>query len=970
MAEDAAEYARLKALLERLAEESSASRDALLQDILADEPELGQRVQRMLSNADENFLEGNLFDVFDIERGTIDETDAVSRLTRQAGSQIGPFILERVLGEGGMGIVYLARQQEPVERIVALKLISTHATQSQRIRFERESMALARLAHPNVAVMYQSGISDTGEPYVAMEYIEGLPISNWCREHRVPLRQRLELFLGACRGVAHAHEKGVLHRDIKPSNILVTEIDGQATAKVIDFGIAGLMDADSADIARLTRQQLLGTPAYMSPESVKVADRDSLDARSDVYALGIVLFELLVGRTPHATENLPLAEWVHFLSTAEAPSIAKVYADLPEDFRLKLAAQMQTTPRLLERRLQPDLDAILHKALALEPSQRYASSREFGEDLRRHLSGHAVLAHPPSRLYATRKLVQRHWLIISSVGLLIVVLSGGILARSIEVERTRLALNESLAISDFLVDLLEHASPFRIDDHTAAHAVTLQDIIDQAASEMDERFADQPAVRERFLHTLGRVFGERGQYQQSIDLLREALAMSEQSARVEKLDLARLLSDLGSSMLGLMQIEQAEPILLRGMALAESLEEEQPLLVAELSHSLGNLFLAKLQFTEAETYHKQALILRQENLPDDDILIAISSNELATTLINSWDIDRALPYAEQALARFEEKLPAGHHWIGIAQNNLSVIMTRQGRYADAVTMLRKALQDTIALLGEQHLSVADYWHNIAINLAELGEHEQAMAAMEKHLDILEQVLGPKAVRTLEARHEIAHMAFFNEAFEAALTGYRDILHTHQEIMGERSVHALDTELDVVKALIELEGFTEADKRLERVIPLLDAIAGPDNQRSLRGRLLLARSIGRQGDPDAATAQLDDIYDKGLEVLPGSSLLMGEIYEELTRQEIAKGAYQTAITWGHKALDHWSIFHSNYHVPQAHELLGKANLASGNITKAHDHLAEAVARYQQLLPEHHPRRIKSEKTLIEIESAAH
>ena len=968
MTDDATEYARLKSVLNRLADEPPASRESILQEILADEPELGQRVQRMLSNSDDNFLEGNLFEVFDLDLEAPEHSDAITSPPRQVGGQIGPFFLERVLGEGGMGIVYLARQHEPVERIVALKLISAHATQSMRLRFERESMALARLAHPNVAVMYQSGISDAGEPYVAMEYIDGLPISSWCREHQVPLTQRLELFIGACMGVAHAHEKGILHRDIKPSNILVTEVDGQATAKVIDFGIAGLMDADTPEASRLTRQQLLGTPAYMSPEMVKVADRTSLDARSDVYSLGIVLFELLVGSTPHATENLPLAEWVHFLSTAEAPSIAKVYANLPEDVRFQFAAEMQTTPRLLERRLQPDLNAILHKALALDPSARYASSRELGEDLRRHLSGDAVLAHPPSRIYAARKFMQRHWAMISSVALLIVVLSGGIIARSIEVERTRLALNESLAISDFLIDLLEHASPYRVSDHADAHAVTVQDIIDQAAMEMDQRFADQPAVRERFLHMLGRVFSERGQYQQSIDLLSEALRMSEHASKVDKLDLARLLSDLGSSMLGLMQIEQAEPVLLRGMALAESLENKDPLLVAELSHSLGNLFLAKLQFTEAEKYHRRALKLRQENLPDDDILIAISYNELATTLINSWNIDQALPYAEQALTRFEKELPAGHHWIGIAQNNLAVILSRQGKHAEAVAMLRKALKETTDLIGEQHVNIAEYWHNIAINLAELGQREKAMAALEKHRDIFEQVLGPKAVRTLEAKHEIFHMAFFNEDFEAALKGYRDILHTHQDIMGERSIHALDTELDVVKALIELERFDEAEAVLERVIPLLDEIAGPNNERSLRGRLLQARLIGRRGDPTTATQQLDDIYDKGLEVLPARSLLMGEIYEELSHQEIAKGAYQTAIDWGHKALDHWSILHSSHHIPHTHELLGQANLGSGNISKAYEHLAEAVSRYQQLLPEHHPKRIESEKILTELESA--
>src|SRR5690606_19591548 len=218
---------------------------------------------------EETFLEQDLPGLVGLEALRMESADTDDK-DRMPGASIGHFrILDR-LGEGGMAVVYRARQTEPIERQVALKVISAHATSVQRTRFERECSTLARFSHPNVAVMYESGVSPAGEPYVAMELVEGLPISDWCRLHKVPLPQRIQLFVEACQGLTHAHGKGILHRDIKPSNLLVTEVDGKAMVKVIDFGIAAALTPGIDQLANITGQQLIGTPAYMSPESVLI----------------------------------------------------------------------------------------------------------------------------------------------------------------------------------------------------------------------------------------------------------------------------------------------------------------------------------------------------------------------------------------------------------------------------------------------------------------------------------------------------------------------------------------------------------------------------------------------------------------------------------------------------------------------------------------------------------------------------
>ncbi|MCK5360453.1 MAG: serine/threonine protein kinase, partial [Gammaproteobacteria bacterium] len=929
--------------------------------ILADEPVLCERVLKMLRQEESSnrFLESDLPGLITFD---VDQSSPASEKDnkRPTGSRVGPFTLGKVLGEGSMGVVYLAHQREPVERKVALKLISQHATSTQRIRFERECTSLARFAHPNVTTMYQNGVSESGEPYAVMEYVDGLPISKWCQENRASIELRINLFLGACMGVAHAHEKGILHRDIKPSNILVTEIDGIPTAKVIDFGIATALDHVNANELTLTRQQLLGTPAYMSPESVHVIDHESLDARSDVYSLGVVLFELVTGHKPHDATNLPLVEWVNHLSTVPSPSASKTFADLPADEREKFAKTAGSTARSLDRTLHSDLGAVLHKALALEPSNRYASSRELADDLMRHLNGEAVLAHPPSRLYNSGKFLKRHWLGFSAIILLVLFLSGGIIARSQEVKRTRLALDEASAISGFLVDLIQHASPMRTDDDD----VTLQAIIDRGSVELEDQFSEQPLVRARLLHTLGKVYSERGQFQKGVEMMQQAVELMEEAPQKDELALIALLSDLGSTLRRMLRTEDAEDVLLYAMDLAAPLIDEEPLLVANTANSLGNLYLINSEFELAEMYHRQTLQLRIDNLPADDVQIASAYNNIGTDLTNSWRTQNALPYAQKALAGYEAGLPQGHPWIGLARNNIAIILGREGRLEESNEVLNEALEEAVLRLGPAHPDVANHWRNLSFNLLALGRREEGYTAVQNYVDILKNALGEESQRTLTARRRQIYFQRTEKNYEQTLSDYQENLAMQIKVDGENSARTLSARILVARELIELGRFAEADDQLSMLLPLQLEVAGPGHYQTLYARMMQARSIGNQGDAESAVELLDKLLADAKSSLFERNSLIARIYEELSLQEASLGHWSASVDWAQQALALWSSRHDQLHIARTHTLLGKAYVGADQQQLAHEQFTEAVAMYKVLLPEDYILRKEAELRLAE------
>ena len=444
-------------------------------------------------------------------------------------ASVGPYKILRRLGRGGMGTVYLAEQQEPVRRQVALKLLRSGLLDEEGlVRFDVERQAMARLQHPNVAQIYDAGATSDGHPYFAMELISGEPITDYCDRKRVPINTRLDLFRNVCQGVQHAHQKGILHRDLKPLNVLVTEIDGRQVSKVIDFGIAKSMDQPLVESTPMTGDQLIGTPAYLSPEAAQAGGTNlDLDTRSDVYSLGVLLYELVVGARPFDERGLNVFQILSRIVEGEPTSPSIRWRQLEAEDQVIAAKVRQTDPDSLYRRLRGDLDWIVMKALAKERSERYGSAAEFEMDIGRHLRYEPVEASPPSVLYRVRKFVRRRSGTVASIFLVVLALAAGVVARSLEAQRANreaaaaiaarvetekalrvaeLARTETEEVSQFLKNLFNVSDP----GQGKGNAVTARELLDSAARRIGSDLDDQPLARARFMQTIGDIYRKVG----------------------------------------------------------------------------------------------------------------------------------------------------------------------------------------------------------------------------------------------------------------------------------------------------------------------------------------------------------------------------------------------------------------------------------------------------------------------------
>ena len=451
-------------------------------------------------------------------------------------ADLGPYRILEVLGQGGMGTVYLGAQEKPIRRRVAIKVIDALHDAKRLDHFAIECQALARLAHPNVAALHEVGTTRDRRPYVVMELIQGTTITDWCDQHRLSLDDRIELFMGVCAGIRHAHERGILHRDLKPSNVLVTEIDGRPVAKVIDFGIAcSLDDHTPIDVRSQTLdRQLIGSPAYMSPEVAR-GERD-LDTRSDVYSLGLLLYELCIGVPPFDAEGESLHSMLRRLAGEDRPAPTVRIAGLDPLARYQVAANRGLSVRELSSRLRGELDSIIRKAIALDRERRYSSASELAADLERHLSYQPVTAMPATSRYLIGRFARRHRAFVATAAMVACVLVLGIVGTSSALVRTRKAEAQALrnfaraqqVVDDFLTDVSENdllqapgVQPVRKQLLDRA-LIYYEEFIEEHRDDRSLRFAlAQANVR------VGRINDELGTQQYSLPAFERAIELLE-----------------------------------------------------------------------------------------------------------------------------------------------------------------------------------------------------------------------------------------------------------------------------------------------------------------------------------------------------------------------------------------------------------------------------------------------------------
>ncbi len=448
-------------------------------------------------------------------------------LTERPGMQIGRYKLLSVLGEGGMGIVYLAQQEHPIKRRVALKIVKPGMDSARVIaRFEAERRTLALLDHPNIAHVYDAGTTEAGRPYFVMEYVEGLPITEHCDHHKLTIEERLNLFLQVCRAVYHAHQKGIIHRDIKPSNILVTIQEDQAVPKMIDFGVAKAVSQPLTERTLLTEQgQLFGTPEYMSPEQADPSSED-IDTRSDVYSLGVLLYVLLTGCLPFDSDTLREGgiEHVRRIIRETDPKTPSTRLVSLGDEAQKVAENRHTEAATLARRLKKELEWIPLKAMRRDRTERYRSASELADDVENYLKGAPLIAGPPSTIYRLKKTVKRHRALVAGVAAVLVVSFIGTVVSLIFALGQARARAQAQGVANFLTDdLLGFADPFKLQ----GQKLTIQAILDNATERLQGRFGDEPLIEASIRHTLGTLYFNISRYKAAEPHLKRAVQLYE-----------------------------------------------------------------------------------------------------------------------------------------------------------------------------------------------------------------------------------------------------------------------------------------------------------------------------------------------------------------------------------------------------------------------------------------------------------
>ncbi|MHC4489755.1 MAG: serine/threonine protein kinase, partial [Planctomycetota bacterium] len=432
----------------------------------------------------------------------------------QPGGQIGRYKLLRVLGEGGMGIVYLAEQKHPIRRQVALKVIKP-GMDSKRViaRFEAERQALALLDHPNIAHVHDAGTTEAGRPYFVMEYVKGLSITEHCDRHKLTIEDRLNLFRQVCLAVHHGHQKGIIHRDIKPSNILVSTQDDQVIPKIIDFGVAKALAQPLTERTLVTEQgQLFGTPEYMSPEQADMANED-IDTRSDIYSLGVLLYVLLTGFLPFDSTTFREGGIEHIrqvIRETDPKTPSTRLSSLGEEAQ-KVAQSRRTEVAALAKYLKRELEWIPLKAMRKERAERYRSASELADDVENYLNGTPLLAGPPSTIYRLKKFVRRNRASVTGIAAVLAVLIIGVVVSTILAIGQARARAEAQLISEFLKGDVLDSAPRSIMGREA----TVRDVLDAASKNLEDRFVDEPLVEASIRKTLGRTCRSLGDFKAS-----------------------------------------------------------------------------------------------------------------------------------------------------------------------------------------------------------------------------------------------------------------------------------------------------------------------------------------------------------------------------------------------------------------------------------------------------------------------
>ena len=803
----------------------------------------------------------------DIPGGVMDKTKPCDKTVTLAASgrtvqEIGPYHLLEKIGEGGMGEVWVAEQHKPLHRRVALKLIKAGMDTRQVIaRFESERQALALMDHPAIAKVFDAGETDQGHPYFVMEYVQGIPITAYCDQNRLTTKERLELFRHICEGVQHAHQKAIIHRDLKPSNILVAIQDGVPVPKIIDFGVAKATAQSLTERTMYTELGvLIGTPEYMSPEQAEMSGQN-VDTRTDVYSLGAILYELLVGALPFDPKELRKAGYDEIrrrIREVDPPRPSTKLSTMGEASTTQAANRRTEWPALI-RQIRGDLDWITMKALEKDRTRRYGSPSDLAADIERYLRNQPIVARPPSTVYKARKFVRRHRFGVGAAATAAVLLvafsvTTAVQARRIARERDRAnqEAEASRQVSDFLTGLFKVSNP----SEARGNSVTAREILDKGADKIARELQDQPLVQGKLMNTMGIVYISLGLFDPAQTLLQRALEIRTTALGPDHPDVAATLGQLGTVMWHKGDFAKSSEFMLKALAINEKSFGPDSRETADSLHNLGNLYWTQGKYPEARECLARCLAIREKIFGPDHAEVAGTLNSLGAIAYKEGDLKKAGEIWERTLAIREKTLGPDHPYLAQTLNNLAIVHNYSGDPARAVPLLRRVVQIQEKVLGPKHPDLASALMNLGDAVARTGSAAEAKPYYARAVAIMEEASpnNPELGRFLD---RVGFCLIEENDLKGAEGLYQRSLALRQKALGPKNPEVGESLSGLAECAKRGGRLKEAEDLYERALALLrkpDGTYYPAAFDTLTGLADLLRKTGRE----ARAAELDAV----------------------------------------------------------------------------------------------------------------
>jgi serine/threonine-protein kinase len=917
------------------AERPPAERAAFLDTACRDAPQLRAELESLLAAHDR--AAGFMDDL-----PTADAAALVGQANHEPrdGRRAGPYVLLEELGRGGQGVVYLAERVEGgFAQRAAIKLLKRGMdTDAILRRFLRERQILAGLQHVNVARLLDGGVTEDGQPYFAMEYVDGEALIEYCEHHGLPVEDRLRLFEDACRAVHHAHAQLVVHRDLKPSNMLVT---GEGQLKLLDFGIAKLLadEGDTAATALTQADTRLLTPDYAAPEQVR---GEPVTTATDVYALGVVLYELIAGQSPYGPGRRTVGESVRAVCEVE-----------PRPPSSAAAAQ----PRLA-RRLRGDLDTVVLKALSKEPSRRYASAEALGDDIRRHLAGYPVLARRDTIGYVVTKFVRRHRVGVGAAALATLSLLAGLVGTAWQAavaarerDRARQEAERAEKVKEFLVGLFKASDPVE----SRGEAVTAREILDRGTDRIEKDLAGHPALQADLFETVALISESLGRYDRARPLAERSVERARQAYGPDHPQVARAMDTLGWILHATGDYAAAEDLARQSLALHRRIfPPDDPQLAVSLD-MLGVVLRDRAKLAEAELLHREALAIRRQRLGPEDRYTALSLSNLANVLYGKGDYAGAAEQQREAVRIQRKVLGERHPSVASSLVSLGAALVQDGDLPAAEAAQREALEIRTRVYGDAHPWVSESLLHLGATLQQQGRLAEAEKLFRQGLALDLKLKGPEhrdvAVDLMNLAHALAQQARFGEAMP--LFGQAAAL--HRKVSGADHPLLARTLERQASALIDQGRAAEAVPLLDDCLAINRARYGPEHPTVATALGAYARAMAGQGRIEEAERRFHEALDIQRRVRPKPHLTTAEMLLGLGEMLVKEHRAREAEPRLREALNQAaaSVPETHWRRGQIETALGASLLELGRPDQARPLLARGHERLRAALGEAHP-----------------